>query len=115
MKCIEPSLFAVSVFTSGRIFNRAHINSITGNLFTPFSPPILTSSHSPAARRFCSTIPSSAAATARNGLGNIRRRAAAMNGEVTLTSQPGAGTRVHLKVHFPPRPPRRREDRKDAG
>jgi len=42
------------------------------------------------------------AATAghRNGLGNMRRRAEAVGGKLTLTSQPASGTRMELNVNF---------------
>ena len=42
------------------------------------------------------------AATAghRNGLGNMRRRAEAVGGKLTLTSQPGSGSRMELNVNF---------------
>jgi signal transduction histidine kinase len=36
-----------------------------------------------------------------NGLFNMRRRAEAVGGTLTLTSDPGKGTRVELNVHFP--------------
>ncbi len=36
-----------------------------------------------------------------NGLGNIQRRAAAISGSVSLTSEPGKGTRMELKVNLP--------------
>jgi signal transduction histidine kinase len=36
-----------------------------------------------------------------NGLENMRRRAAAVGGTLTLTSDPGKGTRVEFSVSFP--------------
>ena len=36
-----------------------------------------------------------------NGLGNIHRRAAAIGGSVSVTSEPGKGTRLELKVNLP--------------
>jgi ligand-binding sensor domain-containing protein/signal transduction histidine kinase len=37
-----------------------------------------------------------------NGLGNMRRRAQAMGGNVTIQSCPGQGTTVKLRLHFAP-------------
>jgi len=37
----------------------------------------------------------------RNGLENMRRRAAAVGGQLVLTSAPGQGTRVEFTVDFP--------------
>jgi signal transduction histidine kinase len=37
-----------------------------------------------------------------NGLGNMRRRAQAMGGNVTVESRPGHGTTVSLTLHFAP-------------
>ena len=37
-----------------------------------------------------------------NGLGNMRRRAQAMGGNVTIESRPGQGTTVRLSLHFAP-------------
>jgi signal transduction histidine kinase len=45
--------------------------------------------------------PGSAAAGQRNGLGNMRRRAEAVGGELSVTSGPEAGTRVEFRVSFP--------------
>ena len=41
------------------------------------------------------------AAGKRNGLDNMRRRAQAVGGRLTLTSSPGAGTRMEFSVGFP--------------
>ena len=38
---------------------------------------------------------------ARNGLGNMQRRAASMGGVLKLESQPGQGTRVSIRIRFP--------------
>jgi signal transduction histidine kinase len=43
----------------------------------------------------------------RNGLENMRRRAAALNGRFTLESAPGRGTTVRIAVTFPNGPARR--------
>ncbi len=40
-------------------------------------------------------------ATEGNGLSNMRKRAEALNGELVLTSSPGAGTSVKLKARIP--------------
>jgi signal transduction histidine kinase len=37
----------------------------------------------------------------RNGLGNMRRRAESVGGTLTMTSEPGKGSRVEFRVHFP--------------
>jgi signal transduction histidine kinase len=37
-----------------------------------------------------------------NGLGNMRRRAQAMGGHVSIESRPGQGTTVRLRLHFAP-------------
>jgi signal transduction histidine kinase len=42
-----------------------------------------------------------AAAGRRNGLDNLQRRAKAVGGSLTLTSSPGAGTRMEFAVGFP--------------
>ncbi|HEX7655064.1 MAG TPA: ATP-binding protein, partial [Verrucomicrobiae bacterium] len=36
-----------------------------------------------------------------NGLGNLHRRAAAVNGQLQVTSEPGKGTRIELKLDLP--------------
>lgn len=45
--------------------------------------------------------PAAAAAQTRNGLGNMRRRAEQMNGQLTFTSPDGRGTQVRLVVQLP--------------
>lgn len=53
-------------------------------------------------------LPAAGAAPARNGLGNMRRRADAMRGDLQLETGPG-GTRVTVSVQLPPQPARERE------
>ena len=48
-----------------------------------------------------STSTAAAAAGKRNGLDNMHRRAQAVGGSLTLTSSPGAGTRMEFSVGFP--------------
>jgi len=46
--------------------------------------------------------PHAPATTSRhNGLDNMRRRAAAVGGQLTLTSSPGTGTRMEFSFCFP--------------
>lgn len=53
-------------------------------------------------------LPAAGAAPARNGLGNMRRRADAMRGDLQFETGPG-GTRVTVSVQLPPQPARERE------
>jgi len=46
-------------------------------------------------------VSAATAAGKRNGLENMRRRAQAVAGQLTLTSSPGAGTRMEFSVAFP--------------
>jgi signal transduction histidine kinase len=46
-------------------------------------------------------VPAAAAAGRRNGLDNLRRRAAAVGGRLALTSAAGQGTRMEFFVGFP--------------
>jgi signal transduction histidine kinase len=48
--------------------------------------------------------PASQAEGRRNGLGNLRRRAAAIGGVLDLHSAPGRGTTLALKIHLPRAP-----------